>query len=147
VTDSIKPGATVRTDGWPSYTGLETLGYTHDPFNVSASGQPAHVALPGVHRVASLFKRSLLNAYQHYPKLHLQAYCNEWVFRFNRRHSRARGMLFFRLMELAVQAPPLPYDDLIRSTRPREISPIPPVGDGRPRRAAVNNARRPWRHT
>jgi hypothetical protein len=49
-------------------------------------------------------------------------------------------MLFFRLMELAVQAPPLPYDALIRSTRPREISPIPPVGDGRPRRAAVNDA-------
>jgi hypothetical protein len=62
VTDSVKPGATVRTDGWPSDTGQATLGYTHDPFNVSASGQPAHVALPGVHRVASLFERSLLNA-------------------------------------------------------------------------------------
>jgi hypothetical protein len=38
VTDSVKPGATLRTDGWPSYTGLEALGYTHDPFNLSASG-------------------------------------------------------------------------------------------------------------
>jgi hypothetical protein len=79
VTDTIESGATVRTDGWLSYRGLESLGYTHEPVNVSASGEPAHVALPGVHRVASLFKRSLLNAYQQYPKLHLQAYCNEWV--------------------------------------------------------------------
>ena len=143
VTDTIEPGATVRTDGWRSYTGLDTLGYTHEPVNVSATGEQAHVSLPGVHRVASLFKRSLLNAYQQYPKLHLQAYCNEWVFRFNRRHSRARGMLFFRLMELAVQAGPLPYSALIRSERPREISPIPPGGAGRPRRAAVNGERRP----
>jgi transposase-like protein len=147
VTDTIEPGANVRTDGWRSYTGLDSLGYLHEPINVSASGEQAHVSLPGVHRVASLFKRSLLNAYQQYPKLHLQAYCNEWVFRFNRRHSTARGMLFFRLMELAVQSDPLPYSALIRSTRPREISPVPPVGDGRPRRAAVNAQQRPWRHT
>ena len=145
VTDTIEPGATVRTDGWLSYRGLESLGYTHDPVNVSASGEPAHVSLPGVHRVASLFKRSLLNAYQQYPKLHLQAYCNEWVFRFNRRHSRARGMLFFRLMELAVHDEPLPYSALIRSERPRETSPVPKEGGGRPRRAAVNDQQRPWR--
>lgn len=145
VTDTIESSATVRTDGWLSYRGLESLGYIHQPINVSASGEPAHVSLPGVHRVASLFKRSLLNAYQQYPKLHLQAYCNEWVFRFNRRHSRARGMLFFRLMELAVQAEPLPYAALIRSERPREVSPVPPLGDGRPRRAAVNDQERPWR--
>lgn len=90
-----------------------------------ASGEPAHVSLPGIHRAASLFKRSLRNAYQQYPKLDRLAYCNEWVFRFNRRHSTARGMLFFRLMELAVQAQPLPYSALICSERPREISPIP----------------------
>ena len=119
------------------------MGYIHTPINVSASAEQAHVALPAVHRVSSLFKRSLLNADQQYPKLHLQAYCNEWVFRLNRRHSTARGMLFFRLMELAVQAQPLPYSALIRTERPRDASPVPPVGDGRPRRAASTISRDP----
>ncbi len=74
VTDTIESGATVRTDGWLSYKGLESLGYTHEPINVSASGEPEHVSLPGVHRVASPFERSLLNAYPQYPKLYLQPY-------------------------------------------------------------------------
>lgn len=47
VTDTIDPGATWRTDGWLSCRGLESLGYTHEAVNVSASGEPAHVSLPG----------------------------------------------------------------------------------------------------
>ncbi len=44
-----------------------------------------------------------------------------------------------------MQAEPLPYAALIRSERPREVPPVPPVGDGRPRRAAINDQQRPWR--
>lgn len=145
VTETIEPGATVRTDGLVSYRTLPDAGYTHEVFNVSGSGVDAHVVLPAVHRVASLFKRSVLNAYQQYPKLHLQAYCDEWVFRFNRRHSRSRGMLFFRLLELAVEADPLPYHDLAKSKRPRSIAPTPPARPGRPRAAQVDTSPRPWR--
>lgn len=146
VKETIEPGALILTDGWGGYKGLTAAGYTHKPFTVAGSGVHAHVPLPAVHRVASLFKRSLLNAYQQYPKLHLQAYCDEWVFRFNRRKSRARGMLFFRLMELAVQTEPLPYEDLVKSNSPRSASPTPPTTGGTPQRPAVNIARRPWRH-
>lgn len=143
--DNIEPGSEVRTDGLISYRGLDKLGYTHEPFSVSGSGVAAHVPLPAVHRVASLFKRSLLNAYQQYPKLHLQAYCDEWVFRFNRRKSKKRGMLFFRLMELAVLADPLTYGDLSKSSRPRRVAPTPPTGGGSPHKPEVNTAPRPWR--
>lgn len=145
VTDTIEPGSVVLTDGWGGYKGVSAAGYTHKATNISASGMHAHVTMPAVHRVASLFKRSLLNAYQQYPKLHLQAYCDEWVFRFNRRQSRSRGLLFFRLMELAVNADPLPYAALIKSSRPRKVSPAPPTNGGSPRQAAVNEVRRPWR--
>jgi transposase-like protein len=145
VTDTIEPGSVVLTDGWRGYLGVTGAGYTHKPTNISASGLHAHVTMPAVHRVASLFKRSLLNAYQQYPKLHLQAYCDEWVFRFNRRRSRNRGLLFLRLMELAVNAPPLPYTDLVVSSRPRTTPPTPPGTGGSPRRAAVNTTARPWR--
>lgn len=145
IRDNIEPGSVMLTDGLSSYPGLSSIGYTHKPFTVSGSGVKAHVALPMVHRVASLFKRSLLNAYQQYPKLHLQAYCDEWVFRFNRRRSGHRGMLFFRLMELAVQADPLPYEDLAKSTRPRFTPRVPPTGGGSPSLAQANDPTRPWR--
>jgi len=147
VTDHIEPGSVVITDGWPGYNDLPVLGYTRKKHVLSTSGSPAHVSMPAVHRVASLFKRSLLNAYQQYPKLHLQAYCDEWVFRFNRRTSRSRGMLFFRLMELAVLADPLPCNALTKSSRPRSVAPMPPTGGGSPRQPDVNTAPRPWRQT
>ena len=143
--EAIEPGATVYTDGWRAYGGLAEEGYRHVRFNLSASEEKAHVLLPAVHRVASLFKRSLLNSYQQYPKLHLQSYCDEWVFRFNRRHSRARGMLFFRLLELAVQAKPLPYKDLIHSRRSRRIPPIHPRRGSSPKKIQINVVNRPWR--
>jgi hypothetical protein len=55
VGNAVTAGATVRTDGWNVYAPLaETFG--HQSIAVSRSGQPAHVVLPGVHRVASLLK-------------------------------------------------------------------------------------------
>lgn len=145
ICETIEPGSCVLTDGLAAYRGIDVHGYTHKPFVVDGSGVHAHVPLPGVHRVASLFKRSLLNAYQSYPKLHLQAYCDEWVFRFNRRSSTHRGQLFLRLLECAVAADPLPYKDLAASARPRAVSPQRPANPGRVHRPAVNVAQRPWR--
>ena len=86
---------------------VRTTGTRHSTVP-GASGLPAHVPLPGVHRVAALAKRWLLGTHQGAVEAdHLQAYLNEFCFRFNRRHSRARGLLFYRLMHLAVGAPPL----------------------------------------
>jgi hypothetical protein len=64
------------------------------------AGDPAHVAMPGVLRVASLLKRWMLGTHQGSGSdEHLQAYLDEFTFRFNRRTSRRRGLVFYRLLE------------------------------------------------
>jgi len=101
---AVQSGATVLTDGWSAYGPLSGLGYDHLVINQSASPYPAHVLMPGVHRVASLVKRWLLGTYQgSVSNEHLDYYLDEYTFRFNRRHSRSRGLLFFRLLEQAVR--------------------------------------------
>jgi len=113
----VEPGATALTDGWSGYTGLQALGYDHVVLNQSASPDPAHVLLPGPHRVASLLKRWLLGTYQGaVAKAQLPYYLDEFTFRFNRRSSRARGILFYRLLEQAVQVPYIPTAQLYQGT-------------------------------
>jgi hypothetical protein len=66
--------------------------------------------LPAVHRVSSLCKRWLLGTHQgSVEPAHLQAYLNEFVFRFNRRHSCSRGLVFYRVIELATGHDPVRY--------------------------------------
>jgi transposase-like protein len=117
VQEVVTPGGTVITDGWSGYSGLQGLGYQHVVMNQSASERPAHVLLPGVHRVASLVKRWLLGTYQGaVSREHLDYYLDEFTFRFNRRRSRSRGMLFFRLLEQAVQTDPVSTHSLFLGT-------------------------------
>ena len=67
-----------------------------------------------MHRIASLVKRWLLGTHQGAVRPeHLDAYLDEYTFRFNRRTSRARGLLLYRLLEQAVQSPTAPYKDII----------------------------------
>lgn len=107
VRETVAPGAVVITDGWTAYPGLAQHGYTHRPRVVSGSGQTASTLLPRVHRVAALLKRWLLGIHQGaVSREHLDAYLDEFTFRFNRRTSRWRGKLFYRLVQQAVQVPP-----------------------------------------
>jgi transposase-like protein len=107
---AVEADSEVRTDGWNGYNGLCGKGYNHHRINLSQSGDPAHVSMPGVHRVASLLKRWLLGTHQgSVTAAHLDAYLNEFAFRFNRRHSRRRGLLFLRLLQHAVVTPPTRY--------------------------------------
>ena len=93
----VEPGAIVRTDGWNVYATLEREGFCHHAVNIRASGDLAHVSMPGVHRVASLVKR-WLEGTLHYgiAQAHLDYYLDEFTFRFNRRNSSARGLLSSR---------------------------------------------------
>lgn len=114
VLNSVQRGAEVRTDGWNGYEGIETLGYRHIVTNISASGDPAHVVIPRVHRVASLLDRWWLGIHQGAIRpSHLDYYLDEFTFRFNRRTSRARGLLFYRLMEQAVDCAPVPRQMIV----------------------------------
>ena len=92
-------------------------GYTHHYVSGYSSPEPGHVTLPGPHRVASLLKR--WNAGTHHYRVereHLQYYLDEFAFRFNRRSSQARGMLFYRLLQQSVNTDPHPLADLIGGT-------------------------------
>jgi transposase-like protein len=102
VEDTCAPGSIIYTDHWVGYNDLTAAGFTHHKTNISASGDPAHVAMPRVHRVASLLKRWLLGTHQGgISKRQVDFYLDEFVFRFNRRKSRHVGMLFYRLIEQA----------------------------------------------
>ncbi len=108
VRDVVARGTVVQTDGWRSYNKLPKYGYVHQKTVLATSDDPAHVAMPGVHRVASLLKRWILGTHQGsvHPS-HLQSYLEEFTFRFNRRSSRSRGLVFRRLLEQAVVTSPV----------------------------------------
>ena len=127
VSANVEPGTTVITDAWQGYRGLERKGYIHDRRSqraASARGEDPAALLPGVHRIASLAKRWLLGTHQGaVDSAHLPSYLDEFVFRFNRRRSRSRGMLFYRVLELAVAHGPVRYQDLVLTKAQR---PYPP---------------------
>ena len=108
VCDVVAQGAVVHTDGWGGYNDLPKHGYTHQKTVLSASGDPAHVSMPGVHRVASRLKRWILGTHQRsVSTAHLQSYLEEFTFRFNRRTSHSRGLVFGRLIEQTVATGPV----------------------------------------
>jgi transposase-like protein len=114
VQSAVAPGATIHTDGWSGYAGLKAAGYRHRISVVSASPDPAHEVMSRVHKVASLLKRWLLSTHHGGIQLqHLDYYLREFTFRFNRRRSNARGLLFDRLAEKAVAVGPSLYSAII----------------------------------
>jgi len=149
VSTNVEPGATVITDAWQSYRGLERKGYIHDRRSQRAAsmrGEDPGALLPGVHRIASLAKRWLLGTHQGaVDAAHLPSYLNEFVFRFNRRRSRSRGMLFYRVLELAVTHDPVRYQDLTRMKSPKAKKPKPPGKRGHPPSLERPRQNRPWR--
>ena len=109
IEESVEPGTVVYTDHYGGYNGLGEAGYIHYPTAISSSGDPAHVVMPRVHRIASLLKRWLLGTHQGAVRpQHLDDYLAEFTFRFNRRSSNHRGLLFYRLLEQAVQLDHVP---------------------------------------
>jgi transposase-like protein len=147
VQESVAPGSTVRTDGWQADWTLPDHGYTHDRVVMRRGEDPAHVTMPNVHLVASLLKRWLLGTHQGaVHTTHLQAYLNEFTFRFNRRRSRARGLLFHRLLEQAAGAEPITYRQLLVAPGGERRQYAAPPGKRRnPASLAPPPAERPWR--
>jgi hypothetical protein len=115
--DVIAPGTLIHTDGAQMFKRLPGLGYAHEATPGTKNGQIVEdrdAVMPGPHLVSSLLKRWTAGtlhyrlSYQHLPY-----YLDEFTFRFNRRNSRARGMLFYRLLQQAVDTDPHPLKDLI----------------------------------
>ena len=79
---------------------------------------PAHVVMPGVHRISSLLKRWIVGTFQgSVSDKHFDYYLDEYTFRFNRRSSKARGLLFYRLLQQAVMATPVTYREMVRGQK------------------------------
>jgi transposase-like protein len=146
VTDQVEPGTRVITDAWQGYHGLDNVHERHSQRAARARGQNPHNLLPTVHRVASLTKRWLLGTHQgSVDEAHLPNNLNEFVFRFNRRGSRSRGLVFYRILQLAVDHDPIRYRQLVATPEPKAIRPSPPTRRGRPPSVQRPPAQRPWR--
>ena len=132
--------------GRRAYWAVPEHGYTHERTVMRKQSDPAHVVMLGVHRVASLLQRWLLGTRQGAvgPE-HLDACLNEFTFRFNRRRSRRRGMLFSRLLEQSIAAEPITYSSLIANPKATGRDHTPPSRPGRV--APIPVVCRPWRQT
>jgi transposase-like protein len=114
IRETVEPGATIHTDGWRGYAGLPAAGYQHHVTVISDGNEQAHEVMPRVHNVASLLKRWLLGTLQGgVQHQHLDYYLDEFTFRFNRRRSNTRGLLFYRLAQQAVAVGPAPYSSIV----------------------------------
>ena len=113
VSENIEKGSSVITDGWNGYNGIEALGFSRS-IHVQKNEEDFSKLLPHVHTITSLLKRWLLGTHQGaVEEKHLQAYLDEYVFRFNRRKSAQRGLLFYRLLESAMQTKPTTLNEII----------------------------------
>jgi len=108
----IEPGSVIRTDGAAMFRRLAALGYAHEP-TAGSSAPDLDAVMPGAHLVSSLLKRWTAGTlHQRISPQHLPYYLDEFTFRFNRRRSRARGMLFYRLLQQAAGTDPHPLTEL-----------------------------------
>jgi ribosomal protein L37AE/L43A len=111
--DTIESGTLIRTDGARLFRKLPEHGYRHEYANGYAS-QDRSAELPGAHLVASLLKRWIAGTLHHSVGIeNLAYYLDEYSFRFNRRASTARGMLFYRLLQQSVATDPHPLRELL----------------------------------
>ncbi len=117
VLEAIEPGSVVHTDGWEGYGGVDQQGCLHE---VTIRKRAASELMPRVHRVVALLKRWLLGTHQGaVSPAHLEYYLDEFTFRFNRRTSRSRGKLFYRLVQQAAAVEPVPYTTMPKNSRGR----------------------------
>jgi len=115
VAAAVEPGAKVLTDGWEGYGGLPSAGYVHQVVRTTAV--VGDNLLPRANRVASLLQRWLLGTHQGaVAPSHLDYYLDEFTFRFNRRRSRSRGLLFYRLVGQALAVGPVRGSELVGGT-------------------------------
>jgi len=107
IKENVEKGTSIVTDGWTGYAQLSRKGYEHiKQRQVIATNNEE--MLPNAHRIAALLKRWLLGTHQNYTSPErLQNYLDEFAFRYNRRKSNSRGLLFHRIIEQAMSREPI----------------------------------------
>lgn len=113
IQENVEAGSHLVTDGWSGYSGVESHGFTRE-VHVQKNEVDEEKLLPHIHTIISLLKRWLLGTHQGAVEVkHLQSYLDEYVFRFNRRKSAQRGLLFYRLLESAMHTKTITYEELV----------------------------------
>ena len=107
---NVARGAVVLTDGWTSYLPLPDMGYRHRPRRQEGDPRRASKILPRIHRVFGNLKTWLRGTHHGVGHVHLQAYLDEFAFRFNRRQTPMAA--FQTLLGLGTQRPPTTYKQL-----------------------------------
>jgi transposase-like protein len=129
VQDSIAEGSVVHTDGWLGYLPVESKGFLHQITYLKGKREAASELLPRVHLVISLLKRWLLGTHQGaVSHKHLDYYLDEFTFRFNRRKSRSRGKLFYRLAQQAVSVDPITRHQIVHPGEEEPAGKTQPLG-------------------
>ena len=124
--ESVEPGSVVHTDGWKGYRKVGSIGYAHEVTVLKGRKEEASELLPRVHLVISLLKRWLMGTHQGaVSHKHLDYYLDEFTFRFNRRKSKNRGKLFYRLVQQAVAIEPVPLDVILYPEK-KQARKLPP---------------------
>ena len=126
VRDSVVAGSTVHTDGWQGYLPLKGSGYQHEVTYLKGNKKAASELLPRVHLVISHLKRWMMGTHQGaISHKHLDYHLDEFTFRFNRRRSKSRGKLFYRLAQQAVVIEPITLDQMIHPDAKTKVKPQP----------------------
>ena len=115
----IEPGTLVRAVRLEAWWPLAELGFMTER-------APRLHHLPAVEEALAAWLRGTHHGAT--SPAQLDWYLDEFTFRFNRRGSTHRGLLFYRLLEESVVTPPLPYSDVVGAPGPAE--PGPPTGAG-----------------
>ena len=111
IKEIVQPNSEIYTDGWEGYSKLSTSDYKHTIIRETAD--VGKNLLPFANRVTSLLKRWLQGTHQGaVQSSHLAYYLDEFVFRFNRRTSGSRGLLFYRLIQQAVTIGPVKAQEI-----------------------------------
>jgi transposase-like protein len=127
--DSVEPGSVIHTDGWLGYLPVESKGYQHEVTVLKGKKKPPSELMPRVHLAISLLKRWLMGTHQGaVSHKHLDYYLDEFTFRFNRRRSRNRGKVFFRLAQQAVAVDPVTHHRIVHPPSPKTKAKPQPVG-------------------
>jgi transposase len=106
VVDKVLPASAVYTDEYIAYWNLGKVGYRHERVNhtqhVYVSGDVHTNTIEGFW---SLLKRGISGVYHGVSAKHLQAYVDEYVFRYNNREATGLGMVGAFLDRIVVKAP------------------------------------------
>lgn len=107
IKNNVEHDGSIITDGWKGYVDVKKMKYKHEIQNKKLLLDKEEIT-PNVHKIASLLKRWLLGTHQNYVSQdYLDFYLDEFSFRYNRRNSKSRGLLFYTLLKQAMSHQPL----------------------------------------